>query len=114
MTAEKLMLIGGISCFVITLIWVRNRELQERYAVIWLILASILLIFGIRPEIILGFADYMNLSYTAAFLLFALTTIYIFSFTIFLSLSRQNGHSIRLAQEVALLESRIRKLENQK
>ena len=31
MNAELLMLIGGIVAFVLTLHWVRNRELREKY-----------------------------------------------------------------------------------
>ena len=34
--AEFLMLLGGVGAFVMTLYWVRVRELRERYAIGWL------------------------------------------------------------------------------
>ncbi len=52
MTAESLMLIGGIVAFVLTAYWVRSRELRERYAVGWMLLATGLLVCGIFPNII--------------------------------------------------------------
>lgn len=111
MTAETLMLAGGLSAFVLTLSWVRTRELREKYAVVWMLVASLLLLCGIFPKTIMALASACNLSYAAAVLFIALAMIYVYAFTVSVSLSRQYRRNIRLTQELALMESRLRKLE---
>ena len=46
--AEFLMLLGGVGAFVMTLYWVRVRELRERYAIAWLAVALVSLVFYAR------------------------------------------------------------------
>ncbi len=111
MTAELLMLIGGISAFLLTLFWVRNRNLREKYAVVWLLVGTLLLLCGLFPQGIKAFADASRLSYPAAVLFLALTGIYLFSFSVSISLSRQYRRNVRLTQELAILEQRLRELE---
>lgn len=111
MNAELLMLIGGVSAFLLTVYWVRNRELREKYAVGWVLVATLLLICGLFPELIMGFADASRLSYPSAVLFVSLALMYFFSFTITVSLSRQYRRNMRLTQELALLEARVRHLE---
>jgi drug/metabolite transporter (DMT)-like permease len=111
MTAETMMLVGGLSAFVLTLHWVRARELREKFAVYWLILAVLLLLVGIFPQSIMWFADAARLSYATAVLFAALTVIYLFAFAVSVSLSTHHRRNVRLTQQVALLEERLRKLE---
>ena len=35
-TAERLMLVGGVAVFLLTISWVRTRELREKYGLMWL------------------------------------------------------------------------------
>jgi len=111
MNAELMMLIGGLAAFVLTLHWVRRRNLREKYAVMWTLVAVLLLLAGIFPGAIMAFADSAHLSYSSAVLFFALGAIYLFSFTVSVSLSHQYTRNVRLTQEVALLEERVRCLE---
>jgi hypothetical protein len=111
MTAELLMMIGGIGAFVLTVYWVRSRELREKYAVIWLIVAFILLLCGLFPDLIKRTAEASRLGYASAVLFVALAAIYVFCFMVSVSLSRHYRRNIRLLQELALLEHRIRQLE---
>jgi hypothetical protein len=113
MTAETLMLIGGASAFVLTLYWVRSRDLREKYAAVWLVVAFFLLLCGLFPRVIMAFADQSHLSYPAAVLFVALAAGYFFLFWVSVSLTRQYRRSLRLMQEVALLEYRLRLLEQQ-
>lgn len=113
MNAELLMLCGGLTAFGLTLYWVRMRELREKYAVAWVAVASLLLIIGIFPDLLKTLAAYSHLSYPAAVLFIALTLIYLFSFTVSVSLSHMYRRSVRLTQEVAILEERIRALEHE-
>ena len=111
MTAESLMLWGGLSVFLGTLWWVRKRILLEKYAVMWLAVAGLVLTAGLFPELLMTFANRSHLSYPAAALFLALGGMYVYSFGVSLSLSKQYRQGIRLAQEVALLEQRLRALE---
>jgi hypothetical protein len=112
MNAELLMQVGGISAFVLTLYWVRSRDLREKYAVLWLLVASMLLLCGLFPSLLMSLADFAHLSYAAAVLFIALSVIYVFSFTVSVSLTHEHRRNLRLTQEVALLEQRIRLLES--
>ena len=113
MTAELLMLIGGCCAFALTLFWVRLRRLRMKYALAWLGLASVLLVLGAFPGILMSLAGWARLSYPALVLFIALAIIYLFAFSVTMSLSRLYRANVRLIQEVALLEARIAELEHQ-
>jgi hypothetical protein len=111
MNAEILMTVGGASAFGITLYWVRRRELREKYAVAWVVLATLILVIGLFPKLLMVFATEAHLSYPAAVLFIALTLIYLFAFAVSVTLTTQYRRNIRLTQEVALMEERLRRLE---
>ena len=111
MNAENLMLAGGVTAFLLTLYWVRSREMREKYAVLWILVAVLLLLCGLFPGVIKGLAEAAHLSYPALVLFVALALIYTFSFTVSVSLSHQYRRNVRLTQEVAMLEQRLRQLE---
>jgi len=112
MTAELLMLIGGVAAFVLTISWVRKRDLREKYAVLWILVALMLLLCGLFPRLIMAFADSSRLSYPAAVLFIALAAIYTFAFSVSVSLTRQYRRTMRLLQEMAILEQRLQLLES--
>jgi hypothetical protein len=109
--AELLMLVGGCGAFVMTLYWVRVRELRERYAVGWLGVATLLLLVGLFPDALKSAAEWAHLSYPALVLFVALGLIYVNSFFVSVALTRQYRWAVRLTQQVALLEERLRRLE---
>lgn len=109
--AELLMLVGGVSAFLLTISWVRNRDLREKYAVLWTVVAFLLLLCGLFPQAIMALADASHLSYPAAVLFVSLAAIYVYAFAVTVSLTRQHRRNIRLTQEVALLDFRLRQLE---
>jgi hypothetical protein len=112
--AEFLMLLGGIGAFVMTLYWVRVRELRERYAIGWLAVATVLLVTGLFPQELEGIARRVHLSPPALVLFVALTLIYLNSFFVSVSLTKQYRWNVRLTQQMALLEERLRRLEGEK
>jgi hypothetical protein len=111
MTAELLMLIGGTTAFLLTLYWVRSQDLLERYAVGWMGVAFLLLFCGLFPKAIESMANASRMSYPAAVLFVALAAMYVYSFSVSISLTRQYRHTVRLTQEIGLLEHRLRELE---
>ncbi len=112
MNAEVCMLIAGTGSFLLTLHWLRIRDLREKYAVYWLLVAFVLFLAGLFPRAIMTIAEASRLSYPAAVLLISLAVIYGFAFSVSASLTRQHRASQRLLQEVALLEERLRRLES--
>jgi hypothetical protein len=110
MTAERLMLLAGVSVFLVTLGWVRGRMLRERHAIAWMLLAGLLLVCGIFPGIIMRFAEAARLSYPAAVLFVSLGAIYCFSFFVTTSLTRQHRRTICLLQEIGILKSQLASL----
>lgn len=112
MTAERLMFVGGVSAFLLTIYWVRSRRLRERYAIGWLVVATALLLCGMFPGAIMRLAETAHLSYASAVLFVALTAVYCFSFLVTVSLTRQHRQSTRLLQELALLKHRLAELES--
>ncbi len=111
LNAEHLMLVGGVSAFLLTLYWVRSRDLLERYAVIWIAVSLVPLLCGIFPDLLKHFADATHLAYPSAALFISLAVIYVFSFSVSISLTRHYRQNIRLTQELALMEARVRELE---
>jgi hypothetical protein len=106
------MLVGGIVAFALTIYRVRNRDMREKYAVAWIGLAVVLLLIGFFSKEFEQIARACRLSYPSAVLFIALTAIYLFSFSVSLTLSRHHRQNMRLLQEIALLEHRLRFLES--
>ncbi len=112
--AEFLMLVGGCGAFAMTLYWVRVRELRERYAVAWLLVATLLLVTGLFPDGLKSLAEWAHLSYPALVLFVALGLIYLNSFFVSVAMTKQYRWSVRLTQQMALLEERLRRLEEER
>lgn len=110
-TAERLMLVGGVLAFVLTVYWVRRRVLREKYAVSWLVVSLMLLVCGIFPDLIKYFAVSSQLAYPTAVLFIALAAVYLYSLGISISMTKQYRRSVRLMQEMAIQEYRLRQLE---
>lgn len=110
-TAELLMLVGGTTAFLLTIHWVRTRQLREKYAVVWIAVAFVLFIVGLFPDLVMSFANTAHLSYAAAVLFVALAAIYLFAFSVSVSLSRQYRRTIKLMQEMAIMEMKLHELE---
>ncbi len=113
-TAERLVQVGGITAFFLTIYWVYSRDLREKYAIGWLLVGSGLLIVGLFPGLIMTLADASRLAYPSAVLFVALAALYIFSMTVSVALSKQHQATVRLAQHVALIQHDLKKLEAEK
>ncbi len=109
--AERLMMLGGIAAFVLTLAWVRRRDLREKYSLLWIAFAGCLLVCGLFPQLLMTAAEWCRLSYPAAVLFVAVTMAYFFAFGVTVALTRYHRRHTRLLQMVALLEHRLARLE---
>ncbi|MDX1969966.1 MAG: DUF2304 domain-containing protein [Planctomycetaceae bacterium] len=102
MTAETLMLAGGVGAFAVTFYWVRSRQLREKYAVVWMTVASALLLMGVFPQVVMRLAEATRMAYSSMVLFLSLGVIYVFSMSVSLSLTRSRRSSVKLMQDLAL------------
>jgi hypothetical protein len=99
--------VAAIFFFVLVLDLIRRRKLQERYTVIWFILALGMLAGGIFPQLLETLAKILGVRDTNV-ALFALLLLLLLAlaFESTITASRQGEQITRLAQENALLRVR--------
>ena len=99
--------VAAVFFFVLVLELIRRRKLQERYTVIWFILALGMLAVGLFPQLLETLADVLGVRDTNA-ALFALLLLLLLAlaFESTITASRQGEQITRLAQENALLKVR--------
>ena len=104
--------VAAIFFFVLVLELIRRRKLQERYTVVWFILALGMLAGGLFPQLLETFANILGVRDTNV-ALFALLLLLLLAlaFESTITASRQGEQITRLAQENALL--RVRADENE-
>ena len=98
----------------VTVHLIRKHKLREQYALLWLIATVAILVLSTFGGIVGALADFFNVSYSptlplVAGLLFALTVL----LTQSVALSNQADQSRDMAQQMALLEYRLKELEGQ-
>ena len=112
-TTLRITLLAGLACyFILILIFLKDKALTLKYTLLWLLAGAVMLIMTIFPRTlfiisgILGIQTGMNGLYVICIgfivvILMAITSI----------VSRQRGKIKTLTQEIAILEKRIRELE---
>jgi hypothetical protein len=100
--------LGSLGIFIIVIELIRRNHLKERYSLIWLATAVVLIIFSLSRPLLHSIARYLGIYYPPSFLfllaiIFLLVLLLHFS-TVISSLSEQNK---RLSQEVGILKIRL-------
>lgn len=93
---------------------VKKRALELKYVLLWLACDIILLIFALFPNLMDLFSDVFGILSPVNMLFFfgfVFSLMIIFSLTV--ALSRVTGSVRRMAQEMSLMEERLRKYEEQ-
>lgn len=107
-------------CWVRCAIWpsscgcLKKKKLTVRYSIIWLLSAGVLLVFAVFPYVVLVLTDLLGMAVPVN-VVFLLVIAFILLLLLSLS-SIVSGFAEkikRLAQENALLEERVRRLEAQ-
>jgi hypothetical protein len=100
--------IVAIALLIVILELIRSRRLQERYAILWLVTGTAILIFSVWRSALGEISDLIGIAYppTALFVLVSLFILIVLLHysTVISQLSDQNRI---LAQRLALLESRF-------
>lgn len=101
---------GGLLLFVLEL--VRRRRLLERYALLWLLSAVVLLLLAVWRGLLADLADLFGIAYppnALFFVAFGFVLALLLHFSI--ATSRHSDQLKVLAQRNALLEERVQRLE---
>jgi hypothetical protein len=105
-------LIGAGGLLLVVLELVRRRRLLERYALLWLFSAVVLVALAAWVSLLENVSGLIGIAYppTALFVIaFGFTLLLLLHFSV--AVSRQADQSKVLAQRVALLEERLRSAE---
>lgn len=94
------------------LTFLKRDKLSLKYALIWIFVALMLLVFALFPQLIEFLSNLCGIKTSSNFI-FVLEAVFVLMLLISLSLivSDQAKRILRLTQTVALLEKRIRELE---
>jgi hypothetical protein len=105
-------LVASLGLLVIVLDLVRRRRLLERYALVWLAVTVVLIVVTLWDRILDGISSLIGVAYPPSALF-----VIAFGFVIFLLLhfsvavSKLSDQSRVLAQQLSLLEERMRRQE---
>ena len=109
-----LLILGSFSLMIFILFLMKHEKLEVKYSIIWLAFSFVMIIFSMFPYIVLVLGDIAGVIDPVNFIFL---TLIVFILLILLSLSAIiSGFSFkikRLAQKMALLEKRIRELEEE-
>ena len=109
---QAIMVVGALFYLGVVFYLLKKQKLAVQYAIIWLISGFVLLIFAIFPYVVLVLGDIFHVLNPVNFIFLVILA---FVLLILLSLSAViSGFSLRikrLTQNAALLERRIRELE---
>jgi len=101
---------GALLLLVVDL--VRRRRLTEEYSFIWLLSAAALLVLSLWRDILHVTARWLGIYYPPAILLLVLVfSVFVASLYFSVVISGQRRQIDRLVEEIALLEQRVREVE---
>jgi hypothetical protein len=106
-------IMGGISILVllITLESIRTTRLQERYALLWVVTALVLLLCAIFPRAVDLFRAITGMHYETALASVALIFLALVGFHFSTAMSAMESDRDKIAQKLAVLEKRVEELE---
>ena len=108
-----LLILGAIALFGMIVWLIKNKKIEVKYSIIWLAFSATMILFAVFPYLVLVLGDISGVANPVNFIFM---TLFVFILLILLSVSAViSGFSTkikRLAQANALLEKRVRELEN--
>lgn len=114
-TLRITLIIAVICYFIIILYFLKQRALNLKYTLMWLLAGAVMGILVFFPELLthiihmLGIEDNMN-----GLFIMCIAFIIMISMALTSIVSRQNAKIRTLVQELGILEKRIRELEDRK
>ncbi len=111
----RIVIVGVITSaglIVAILALIRSRRLQERYAILWLLAAIGVVVFGLWTAALELLADALGIAYppSALFFITAVFAVAVLLHTA-VAITRLSSQNQTLAQRLAMTEERLRRLE---
>ena len=110
----RIRLVMGLLSFavlMITLETVRRLAMQERYAILWVSTGLSLVVLAVYPNMVGWLSTITGMTYISAIMVVVFAFLLLVSFHFSLALSHLREDQKRLAQRTAIVELRVRELE---
>ena len=106
MSASVFFLILSVLVCAFVIVQVRHQRMKERYAALWLIIGTTIIVLGVFPNLLNGVAHFVGVALPVN-LLFLLSILLLMGVSIHLTLelSRLSEKTRILAEEVAILKA---------
>lgn len=112
MAASILAAISALTVFLFVLYLLSKGVLKEKYAVLWLVVSGVAFFFSIFPGALKWISDSIGVSIPSNLVFFVtLVVLVLVNVQLSFELSRHEARIRRLAEETALLNERLRRLE---
>ena len=112
-TLRIVLIAALIFYFVMILIFLKNKTLELRYTLLWMFAGVILALLVIWPELLSRFVRLVGIqSNMNGLFIMAIAFIVMIMMSLTSIVSRQTNKIRHLIQEIAILEKRLRALEN--
>lgn len=109
----RILLLIGVAVYLFVILWLmKKQKLLVRYSIIWLFSAAVLALFAVFPYIVLVLRDLTKIV-TPSNLIFMMAIAFLLLISLCLTsiVSSLSEKIKKLAQQNALLERRVRELE---
>lgn len=112
----KTYLFGIVAALLVTVfVWemLRRGVLREKFAALWLVVCAGMCVFAVFPPLVISLSHFVGIALPSNFL-FILVGLILLLISVQLSyeVSRVESRSRRLAEDFALLEEKVSRLEN--
>ncbi|MFT5240389.1 MAG: hypothetical protein ACI9OU_000757 [Candidatus Promineifilaceae bacterium] len=113
LTRVRIMM-GFLSLLVLLITWetVRSTHLKERYALLWVATAVIVLVCALFPQAVDLFRAVAGMSYVMAVVSVMFTFLLLVAFHFSITMSSMELKQSKTAQRIAILEARLLEVEN--
>lgn len=103
-------IVGGLSLLVLLISFesIRRTHLQERYALLWIGTALVILLCAIFPHAVALLRAVMGMNYATAVVSVAFTFLFLVAFHFSISLSDIQSRNSKMAQKIAMLEAELK------
>lgn len=107
------MIIGALLFAILIVVFLKKGSFSLKYSLLWLLTALLMLVIGIFPQILVGVANLLGFELASnALFTFLLGFVILILLQQTAVISQQNEKIKKMAQSIALLEKRVRELEN--
>ena len=114
MTTTIIGVLAALAVLVLTIELLRRRALREKYAVIWLVVSLVAVVFTVFPGLLLRVSQRLGFQIPANFVFaIAALVLLVVGMQLSLEVGRLEDRSQRLAEEVGLLRHDIEQLRRE-